>query len=154
MEVSEDLKLRVLLSIFTEGFQTSDNSHYDSWPISALVPNLHPRTRFLMRKVVPPGFFKVPKEPKRLDTFLILIIDELNSINNKRGRQLVFRAGQTRSVYVHVLLFSADLRTMATISGTTGASGNFPCRFCDLEGTFLPSSNWFYSPSTIRGQLN
>ncbi|PXF41662.1 hypothetical protein BWQ96_08613 [Gracilariopsis chorda] len=152
--VAEALKWDVFLSISTDGFQTFENGRYDCWPISTLLLNLHPRKLFLIRNVVPLGFIKGPQEPKRLDTFLIPIIDELNSSKKKAGTELVFHDGQKRRVLVHVLLFSGHLPAVAKMSGTTGASGIFPCRFCDLERTLLPSSNRYYYPSKIRQHRN
>ncbi|PXF42861.1 hypothetical protein BWQ96_07405 [Gracilariopsis chorda] len=104
---SEALKWDVFLSISTDGFQTFENGRYDCWPISALLLNLHPRKRFLMRNVVPLGLIKGPKEPKRLDTFLIAIIDELKSIKKKGGTKLVFHDGQKRRLRVQVRCFQA-----------------------------------------------
>ena len=146
----EAAKWDIFISITSDGFQCFNNSAYDVWPILAMVENLHPEVRFLMRNAVPLAYVKGPKEATQLDTFMIPIVEEIRGINADGGTSFEFWDGAVRSVQVHVLYMKGDSPATAKNAGTTGTNGKCPCRFCSIICWRAQECNHEYYPSVIK----
>lgn len=139
----------IFLGFSWDGFQTFGNKSYDCWPLIAINLNLALSQRFLMRNVIPLGFTKGPKEPVRMDTFFIPLIEEISKINSRCGIELKFHDGVTRKVKVHVMWIT-DLQALAKVAGLAGINGRSPCRSCVISDIRLQVSNHYYLPSKLR----
>lgn len=54
------------------------------------------------------GFVKGPHEPIRIDTFIILLIDEVEDLNMDEGTTVTFGDGSMHKIRVHVIRETAD----------------------------------------------
>ena len=142
----------VFISVSCDGFQTFQNARYDCWPVVAMLENLPPDVRFLLRNTVPLGVIKGPSEVIRLDSFLTPLVEEVNSLNANGGTKFEFWDGAVRRVQVHILFMKGDAPAIAKLSGTTGVNGVFPCRFCAISGTKAEGCTHNYYPSAFRVQ--
>lgn len=140
----------IFLDVSTDGFDVFGSGTYDCWPVIAMVHNLHPSERFLMRNVVPLGFIKGPREPVRLDTFLLPLVQKLKSINGGHWINLLFADGVERRVKVHLLWFKGDGPASQKIGGLVGAKGKHMCRFCSITGHFNAQRKSYYFSSRVK----
>lgn len=146
----EAAKWDIFLSVTYDGFQCFKNKNYDCWPILAMVENLPPEIRFLMRNAVPLAFVKGPREATELHTFMMPISEEVKAINSDGGTTFKFWDGVSRTIQIHFLFMKGDSPATAKIVGTTGSNGKCPCRFCVISGCRVPGSNHEYCPSVVR----
>lgn len=140
----------ITLAVSCDGFQTFRNDSYDCWPIVALNHNLPPSMRFLIHNLIPLGFIKGPKEPVLLDTFLIPLLEEVTSINENGGSEILFFDGVRRTVRVHIVVFTGDSPAVAKLAGTTGSNWKSSCRLCNHQGCYCSSAKHYYFPSKVR----
>ena len=149
----EKAKYDIFLDISADGFNVFQTSAYDCWPIILMVLNLPLNCRFLMRNALPYGFIKGPKEPKRLDTYLLPLIQEINEINSRNsgdGMTFRFSDGTLRNVKVHLLWCKGDGPAFQKISGYIGARGKRMCRFCNIDGYLCQTYRTYYFPFRVR----
>ena len=143
----EAAKWDIFLSVSCDGFQTFHNNSYDCWPVVAMVENLPPDVRFLLKNSVPLGIIKGPSEVIRLDTFFIPLVREVVEMNEEGGTSFEFWDGRVRNIQVHIVFMKGDAPAVAKMSGTTGLNGLCPCRFCKISGTRDNHANHYYYPS-------
>ena len=106
-----------------------------------------------MRNVIPVGFIKGPKEPKRLDSFLLPLVQEIfemNAEHENRGALFECADGTSRNIKVHVLWCKGDGPAVQKVGGFVGAKGKRMCRYCDVEGFKCSHCHSYYFPSKIR----
>ena len=106
-----------------------------------------------MRNVIPIGFIKGPREPKRLDSFLLPLVQEIMEMNAEHGnRGALFECadGTSRNIKVHVIWCKGDGPAVQKIGGFVGAKGKRMCRFCEIEGFKCSHCRSYYFPSKMR----
>ena len=148
------VKNDIFITVSTDGFEAYKNRTCDVWPVVAVLLNLPPSSRYKMRNVIPLMFIPHGKEPKDLQSYLIPLLNELQSLERSNGVELRFYDGSIRQVRIHLLFFTADLVAMKRLLSISGHNGKAPCRFCKVVGSYLPQSNRYYFMSTIRDSLS
>lgn len=143
----ENMAYDVFIAASADGFQAFKNKDYDVWPVAAILYNLPPDQRYLIKNVLPLGFVPGPREPKNLQSFLAPLFNEVKRILEAGGEELTFFDGVTRRVRLHLIWFTGDLPAVAKSAGVVGHNGKTPCRFCTIQGFY---SNHYYFPSKIR----
>lgn len=139
----------IFLGVSTDGFQAFKNKDYDVWPIAAILLNLPPDQRFLIRNILPFSFIPGPKEPKNLESFLVPLFNEIQSVLDQGGVEMIFSDGVVRRVRIHLMWLSGDLPAIAKICRLSGHNGKSPCRFCTILGYYLAVSRHYYFPSKV-----
>lgn len=140
----------VFISVSTDGFQTFKNKTYDVWPIVALIHNLAPDQRFLVKNTLPLAFIPGPSEPKDLESFLVPLFNELCENLATDGTLIQFHDGVERKVRIHLLWMSGDFPAISKVAGVKGQNGKSPCRFCRVVGVWSDVNRHYYFPSMLR----
>ena len=143
------VKYDVFLAISSDGFQPFASSSEDVWPLVALNLNLDPLERFRARSIVPLGYTKGPRAPKRLDTFFRPLCKEVERINENGGMTVKCYDNVSRRVRVHIMWFSGDLPAVAKAACTNGTNGTYACTHCMVKGVWQRESNHNYFPSAM-----
>ncbi|PXF43641.1 hypothetical protein BWQ96_06600 [Gracilariopsis chorda] len=141
-------KSDIFLSVSTDWFQAFRNQTPTVWPIAAIICNLTPCERFLMRNVVPYTFIPVPSEPEDLQSFLGPLVEEWELLQNTgNGTECLIYDGTTRNIRVHMISFTGNLPTMKKVSGVKGHNGKLPCRYCTISRIWSVSRRHYYFPT-------
>lgn len=112
---------------------------YSMWPIVMTVLNLPHHLRYSSKSLFLVGI--VPgsgtKEPKTLDPYLDIVVDELLALSN----QSLYDAYQQApfALKVNILLYTLDYPGIGKVFHTMGSGAYQACVWCDLEGKLLPS---------------
>ena len=130
-----------------DGFQTFHNNSYACWPVVAMVENLPPDVRLLLKNSVTLGIIRRPSEVIRFDTFFIPLVREVVEMNGEGGTSFEFWDGRVRNIQVHIVFMKGDAPAVAKMSGTTRLNGFCPCRICKISGTRDNHANHHYYPS-------
>lgn len=146
----KSVKNDIFLTLSTDGFQAFQKQTHTIWPIAAIICNLHPSERFLVRNVIPFTFIPGPTEPQDLQSFLGPLVEEVKQIEYQGfGTEFLFYDGTRKRVRVHILWFTGDLTAVKKISGLKGHNGIAPCRYCTLTGVWSVPHRHYYFPSYV-----
>ena len=151
----DETRYDLFIDVSMDGFNVFQSSSYDCWPIIVMLLNLPMHKRFLMGNVVPLGFIKGPREPKRLDSFLLPLIQEIRAINaenNGTGARFLCADGEMRCIQVHMMWCKGDGPAVQKVGGFVGARGKKMCRYCNIEGHLCLHCKTYYFPSKVRLQ--
>lgn len=99
----EEVRFDMFTAPSTDGLQTFESTNYDCWPIAPLLCNFSGDRRYLVKNIVPLGFIKGPKEPEHVDTWSILLANEVREINYDGGSNLRFYGGVQQRTMVHIV---------------------------------------------------
>ena len=146
-------KYDIFLDVSTDGLNVFNSSSYDCWPIICMLHNLSPQNRFLIRNAVTIAFVRGPDEPKRLDTFLLPLLQEIREMNMENaceGARSYCADGVERCMKVHLIWMNGDGPASQKVGGFFGAKGRKMCRFCEISGHLCPGCRSYYFPSKVR----
>lgn len=150
--VLEGIKNDLFIVLSTDGFPPYERSKQQVWTIPGMILNLPPHIRYLTDNILPLGYFSGP-HPSKLDSYLEPIITEIQEELNKESNFVEFYDGTRRRVRIHVVWILGDLPVVANVFGLVGHIGKHPCRFCHLEGVFVPQIKHCYYPSNTCSKM-
>ena len=127
------------LALCTDGVNpfSSNKVCYSMWPIVLTLLNLPRRIRYsfssLMLVGIVPG--NGAKEPKSLDPYLEIVVDELLAISNRVIYDAYSKA--PFQLKVDILLYTLDYPGINKVFGTMGSGSYQGCVWCEIEGKVI-----------------
>ena len=139
----------ILFCFSTDGFALFEKFRHDSWPLLLINLNMSPVDRAKIENMIPLGIIPGPKAPVCIESFLEPMMEEFQVLS----RGVLFRNAENRaSAFVRSFIFmvTGDLPAIAKICRLTGHNSRVPCRYCKIEGMYLPYKRHIYYPSFVR----
>lgn len=123
----------IALGLSTDGFELFKSRKQSCWPLILVNYNLPPSIRTRLEHILCIGVIPGPNHPKEIDTFLLPLIEELETL--ARGIPAFDSADRSPFVlHAYLLACFGDMPAVAKLMCTKGHNGKFPCRACNICG--------------------
>jgi hypothetical protein len=127
----------IALGLSADGVGPYQKRGATCWPLILVNYNLPPELRYKLVNILCAGVIPGPKEPKDMDSFLAIIVDELLEL--ARGVSAYNRhKGEVFSLRAYLILVFGDMPAIAKLMRMKGPNGISPCRACRIQGVRDP----------------
>lgn len=124
----------IALQLSCDGVQVTSMKNHEIFPVIVVNLNLPPDVRYLQKNILSSFVVPGPKAPKRIDTFLQPLVDELHQLDS--GIDVVDgETLQTFTLRAWPILVTGDGPAIADVMGMKRpGNSQSPCRACHIQG--------------------
>jgi len=124
----------ISLAFCTDGINPWKKSQYSMWPLFATVLNFSPDMRDKPENMILLGLVPGPKSPKRMNTFLRPVVDELLGYGESGLDTFDAHTNTVFNMRVRMALFIADYPASSKVMCMKGSGAVCGCHHCNIRG--------------------
>ena len=128
----------VALGLTLDGLNLFNSGTNDTWIVAVTNMNAPPEIRSKLENMFIVAIISGPNSPKRMDSFLKPIVEELKLLENGVANCFNSVTNQQFVLHAYLLFIGGDIPAVCKALSIKGVNAVSPCRFCHVTGVYTP----------------